>query len=121
MNFQLKELPNPLSQPRVDVYIQGMPERDPNLVKYEKRAFIALFVVCAAFFALTTFIGGDALNGKIENGIYYVSKQGTLTAVTPLVWNLSAFLGAVWLGGVVLAIAYKIISGLVRYRPSRPD
>lgn len=94
-----------------------MRERDPNLVKIERRVGYAILINFAVFFVLTMAIGGDALNGQIENGIHYVSSQGNETAVHPLLWYLSATLGSIALGSVVLWIVYKIISGLVRHRP----
>ena len=41
------------------------------------------------FMAESTSIGGDALNGHISNGRYYVASHGTYTEVSEAVWNAS--------------------------------
>jgi len=34
-------------------------------------------------------LGGNALNGKIENGKYFLASHGRLTEVSPAVWKYS--------------------------------
>lgn len=41
------------------------------------------------FFMVAVYIGGDAWNGKVENGHYYVANHGKYTEVSPGVWHYS--------------------------------
>lgn len=41
------------------------------------------------FFVVATLIGGDAFNGKIEDGKYYVASKGTYTEVSKAVFTYS--------------------------------
>jgi len=54
---------------------------------------IALFVLgflnFASFFAVALFLGGDAINGKIEAGRYYLCSHGRYTEVSQSVFNYS--------------------------------
>ena len=98
-----------------------MAERDPNLVKYEKAAFIAVFALFIAFFIATVLIGGDALNGYVEDGVHYVSSHGRDTPVSALTYYFSATLGSVALGSMVLLFIYKLVTNLIRKTNSRTE
>lgn len=58
----------------------------------ERVAWI-LLTVCALNFVLfvagSFVLGGDAVNGKIEDGQYYVGGKGRYFAVSPGVWIYS--------------------------------
>ena len=95
-----------------------MRERDPNWLKFERRLIIVFIISFVAFFAISIEIGGDALNGHITDGVHYVSQAGKDTAVHPLVWYYSAVHASITIGSFVLLFGYKIVSGLVRRRPS---
>jgi hypothetical protein len=43
----------------------------------------------AAFFVVALMLGGDALNGKIEDGRYYLANHGRFTEVSSAVWHYS--------------------------------
>ena len=45
----------------------------------------------ASFFIIALVIGGDAVNGKVENGKYYVSEHGRDTEVSRSVFEYSRF------------------------------
>lgn len=61
-----------------------------NLSKRGKRILIPIallaFVNFAAFFVIAVSIGGDAVNGRIENGRYFVSNHGVATEVSSAVY-----------------------------------
>ncbi len=42
-----------------------------------------------AFFIVSSLLGGDAMNGKVEAGRYFVSSHGRLTEVTADVFTFS--------------------------------
>ena len=42
-----------------------------------------------AFFVVAAYLGGDALNGHIENGHYYVCWRGGCHEVSNTIWNYS--------------------------------
>lgn len=50
--------------------------------------FIA-FINFAAFWIISLSLGGDALNGKIQNGRYYVGNHGRYTEVSKEIWTYS--------------------------------
>jgi hypothetical protein len=43
------------------------------------------------FWHAAVYLGGDAINGKIENGKHFVASHGRLTEVSPAVWEYSRF------------------------------
>lgn len=45
------------------------------------------------FFAVAIYLGGDALNGKSENGHFYLSSHGRLTEVSETVFRYSLLHG----------------------------
>jgi len=58
-----------------------------------QRLGMALFVLAivnfAAFVIIALSIGGDAINGQVQNDHYYLSHKGKLTEVSPNVWRYS--------------------------------
>jgi hypothetical protein len=69
------------------------------------------------FFVVALCIGGDAINGKVENGRYYLSSHGRLTEVSPRVWQYSRFHTiSVWIthplaifgGGGLIALSLRM-------------
>lgn len=55
--------------------------------------FTAVFFLAVlnftAFFIVALFIGGDAFNGKVENGRYFLANHGTYTEVSEAVYLYS--------------------------------
>jgi len=54
-------------------------------------AFALGIVNFIAFFAISVMIGGDALNGKIVNGHYFLGSHGHFTEVSANVFDYSAW------------------------------
>jgi len=53
-------------------------------------AFFFIAVINFAIYeAVSLKIGGDAINGKVENGHYYVCSHGQYTEVSHEIWNYS--------------------------------
>ena len=50
--------------------------------QWEKVVFIVAIVNFAVFVLVAMRIGGDALNGKVENGHYLLNSHGTYTEVS---------------------------------------
>ena len=58
--------------------------------KLGKILFFGAIVNFMAFFVLSMSLGGDALNGRIdEGGDHLVSNHGRLTKVEPWVWHFN--------------------------------
>ena len=61
--------------------------------KLFKTISVILFVVMGAnfttFFIIGLALGGSALNGKVEQGHYYLGDHGKMTEVSEQVWNYS--------------------------------
>ena len=53
--------------------------------------FILAFVNFTLFWSVSLCLGGDALNGKIENGHYYLANHGELKEVSEATWNYSYY------------------------------
>ena len=51
--------------------------------------FVLALVNFFAFVVVALALGGDALNGKAVDGVYYLSNHGKLTEVSRGVWNYS--------------------------------
>ena len=84
--------------------------REPKHKRYARAAFIVFFLNLLAFGAISVIIGGDAINGSIDAGTYYVSARGEETAVHPLVWYFSMVHGCIVIGSFVLFAGYAIAS-----------
>ena len=63
------------------------------MLRYFANLGPALFVIALlnffVFANVALIIGGDAINGKIENGVYFVAGNGGLTKVSHSVWIYS--------------------------------
>ena len=51
--------------------------------------FIAAFVNFTAFWLAAVYLGGDAVNGRIADGHYYLMAHGRYTEVSAAVFNYS--------------------------------
>ena len=87
---------------------------------------ITLFVVAwinfVIFFIVATIIGGDAINGKVIDGKYYVAQHSQYTQVSKPVFVYSRFhVYLVWILHPVgmLCLAYAILKekGYTWHRP----
>jgi hypothetical protein len=111
-----------------------IPPSDDRFVRYTGRAVKALFTVAwinFMWFAIETMVlGGDALNGKVEDGRYYLKLKGKYTEVSRSVWNYSyahavsvcvthpvGFVG----GGVLVAYALWRARAVARTQPGREE
>jgi hypothetical protein len=69
------------------------PEQAPAMSIRGERVALVLLLVGLLNFALfvtgSIVLGGDAVNGKIEDGQYYVGGKGLYFAVSPGVWIYS--------------------------------
>ena len=61
--------------------------------KTQLRTCVALFALCltnfAVFFVLAVYLGGDAVNGKIVGGHYFLMSHGRYTEVSAGIFNYS--------------------------------
>ncbi len=57
--------------------------------KLGKVLVIGAFVNLFSCFVIDMAVGGDALNGRIQNGDYLISNHGRLTKVSPAFWHYS--------------------------------
>lgn len=89
-----------------------MMDTDPNWTKYKGRITVAFFVNFLVFGLISVFIGGDAINGNQDGVNYYLSAQGTETAVHPLVYYYSMTHACITIGSFVLFFAFAIVSRL---------
>ncbi len=59
---------------------------------FHKACEIAIFIGVVnflLFLLISVFIGGDAINGKVDNGHYYLANHGRLTEVSVLLFGYS--------------------------------
>jgi len=54
-----------------------------------KWLFIVAVINFAIFVIITSIIGGDVLNGFVENGSYLVASHGKYTQVSEIAWKIS--------------------------------
>jgi hypothetical protein len=81
-----------------------------------KRLCHVLFTVAIVnfliFFLMALSIGGDAVNGKVEGGKYYVANHGKYTEVSKTVFTYSRFhCYSVWVThpvGILAMIAWSM-------------
>jgi hypothetical protein len=83
-----------------------------KFVGYSKRAKWVVYPTMAlaminffAFIAGSLFLGGDALNGHVQAGHYFVCAHGSCTEVSSAVWHYSYWHAYASLGGIVLVFA----------------
>lgn len=76
---------------------------------YSKRAKIILGITAPAavinflaFSFVSEWIGGDALNGYVKNGHYYLCSHGWYTEVAASVWNYSYWHAISAICGIIL-------------------
>lgn len=67
------------------------------------------FCVFILFFIVSLIIGGEATNGFVKNGQYFVSDHGKHTQVSMFVWYISKILGDLACFLMFLAIFSKIL------------
>lgn len=58
-----------------------------------------------AFVLISTYLGGDAINGHISGGKYFVCGHGLCTQVTSSVWHYSYWHALATIGSVLLVLA----------------
>lgn len=96
---------------------------------------VAAVIVAMAVYGVVTFVaetqrlGGDALNGYVQDGHYYVADHGRYTEVTPEQWELSRAhtirmlvmqpLAVVAIGFLILGFVVPSLVG--RPTPEAPD
>ena len=75
---------------------------------------IAIGILNFLAFAITaTSLGGDAINGRSENGHYYLSSHGKSTEVSEAVYNYSRMHDySVWITHPLAMVAGLILSSL---------
>ena len=73
------------------------------MFRLSPRSWFVIAVINFLLFGLTaTLIGGDALNGHIANGQFFIGIHGRYTEVTErryiacLIWELATFGGLFW-------------------------
>jgi len=97
----------------------------------KKIVFPLLTVALVNFFlfaAVATYVGGDVINGKSNNGHYYLSSHGKMTEVSRALYIYSVIHAT---SVFVTHAAFFIIAGYLHYtgeirlcpiwRPFRPD
>jgi hypothetical protein len=62
------------------------------------------------FSVLSLSVGGDALNGFVLEGRYYVTSHGTDTEVSRITYNVSWYLGAITLATFVPMVLFAAAS-----------
>jgi len=79
---------------------------------YSKRAKWVIYPTSAlvftnfiTFIGADMYLGGDALNGYIQAGHYYLCAHGSCTQVSSFVWHYSWWHAVTALGGVLLMFA----------------
>lgn len=75
------------------------------------RWFLLFAVINGLIFAIESlgFFGGDAFNGKVEDGHYYIANHGHYIEVAQTTWYYSYYhavsvIATVPLGGVIFAL-----------------
>lgn len=68
----------------------------PNIIKMSKRAKLIIYATAfivfpnfITFWIVAAYLGGDALNGYIQNDHYFVCAHGVCREVSRSVWNYS--------------------------------
>lgn len=80
--------------------------------------FIAAFINFAVFWLIAVYLGGDAINGRIADGHYYLMAHGRYTEVSAAVFNYSEWhVYSVWIThplAFLAALAYFRLNKLER-------
>ena len=90
-----------------------MAKPDPNWKKYEHRLLVAFIINFALFWVIAVGIGGDAVNGRIENGLYLLSSHGTDTPVSPWLWHYSLTHTRLVITSFIIVFIYGLIKNLI--------
>ena len=81
-----------------------MTHRPPSL-PWPRIVFLLLVVNFVAFIAVTGLLGGDALNGRVEEGRYYLSRGRAETETNAWIWWFSLLYAALTFGSFLLYAA----------------
>ncbi len=67
-----------------------------KIIKMSKRAKLIIYVTASivfpnflVFWLVAVYLGGDALNGYVQNGHYFICAHGVCKEVSRSVWNYS--------------------------------
>jgi hypothetical protein len=77
--------------------------------RFFKYFFIVWAINLVLFFILTAYLGGDAINGKIIDGRYFLSSHGRLTEVSHRVFIYSEVHTVIFIVLGVLAMPLAMI------------
>jgi hypothetical protein len=87
----------------------------PMLTRCLKAFIVLVFVNFAVYYVEVFVLQGDALNGRVQDGHYYLGFKGHLTEVSPTVFAWSWWHSVLtWLG---FALAFCAIGWLAPPRP----
>ena len=70
-------------------------------------------VVFVSFWIFSLFIGGDAINGYNENGVYYVASHGEFTEVSYEIWISNFILFVVSITLFIAEFSIMAISAII--------
>jgi hypothetical protein len=85
-------------------------ERTVGMNRFLKYFFIAWAINLVLFFILTAYLGGDAINGKIIDGRYFLASHGRLTEVSHRVFVYSEVHSVIFIVLGVLAMPLAILA-----------
>ena len=97
------------------------------MLRIAGRALILMALAnSTSFWFASAALGGDALNGKIEDGPYYVAEHGKYTQVSEVqfrysAWHTRSILVTHALGAVGMLLLYAIGDPFVTQRNARRD
>lgn len=95
-----------------------LPTRGVRALTYGLPSIAMLLFFVFMFHSLQS--GGDALNGRVAGGIYYVASHGHSTAVSRSRYLLSAVLGVATFSLWPSIFAVPLVNAIVRDRSRRP-
>jgi len=78
--------------------------------RFLKYFFVAWAINLVLFFILTAYLGGDAINGKIIDGRYFLASHGRLTEVSHRVFVYSEVHSVIFIVLGVLAMPLSILA-----------
>lgn len=88
-----------------------------SLVTYLPMLFIiGWFLNFVLFVALSMYLGGDALNGKIQDGHHFLGSHGKYTEVSYEVFTYSKIHTVIFIGWHLLVFIY---AGIASFRERR--
>ena len=87
------------------------------MTRWQRIFYWGAIVNFALFVAATIILGGDALNGRIEDGHYFLGDHGQYTEVSPAIyWYSAIHAGTVLLTLPIVAIMALSTRAYVRRR-----